>query len=61
MVQFVNGGIFKPWSSSWKPRFARLVRICSRKEDLESRFEELKVMLLSREYNKNIVEAAMNE
>ena len=37
----------------------RLVRICSRKEDLESRFEELKVMLLSRKYNKNIVEAAI--
>ena len=37
----------------------RLVRICSRKEDLESRFEELKAMLLSREYNKNIVEAAI--
>ena len=37
----------------------RLVRICSEKKDLVKRFKELKEMLLSRGYNRNIVEAAI--
>ena len=37
----------------------RLVRICSRQEDLRKRFEELRTMLLSRNYNKNVVNSAI--
>ena len=33
----------------------RLVRICSRKEDLDKRFDELRSMLKIRKYNSNIV------
>ena len=39
----------------------RLVRICSTKEALNKRFDELKMMLLSRQYNKNIVNAAVDK
>ena len=39
----------------------RLVRICSQKENLKIRLEELKVMLLSRNYRKNIVNAAIDK
>ena len=37
----------------------RLVRICNRKEDLIKRFEELAAMLISRGYNKNVIENAI--
>jgi hypothetical protein len=33
----------------------RLVRICSSKTDLIKRLEELKIMLLSRKYNKKVI------
>jgi hypothetical protein len=33
----------------------RLVRICSNQSDLKKRLDELKDMLLSRRYNKNII------
>jgi hypothetical protein len=39
----------------------RLVRICSKKELLEKRMNELENMLLSRKYNKNIVKAAIQK
>jgi hypothetical protein len=50
--------IFKsiPYSSA-----LRLVRICSTKDLLNKRLEELKVMLLSRKYNKNIVNEALKK
>jgi hypothetical protein len=37
----------------------RLVRICSSRENLKKRLEELKVMLLSRKYNKGVINAAI--
>jgi hypothetical protein len=37
----------------------RLLRICSDKKDLENRFKELEEMLLSRQYNKNIIKNAI--
>ena len=37
----------------------RIVRICSEPEDREVKFEELKQMLISRHYNRNIVNAAI--
>jgi hypothetical protein len=39
----------------------RLIRICSDKDDLEKRLTELKDMLLSRRYNKNIVNNAIEK
>ena len=39
----------------------RLVRICSTKELLNKRLEELKIMLLSRNYNKNVINAALSK
>ena len=39
----------------------RLVRICSDKSDLEKRLVELKDMLKSRNYNTNIVNAAISK
>ena len=39
----------------------RLVRICSERRDLMVRFDELRDMLLSRGYNKNIIKAAINK
>jgi hypothetical protein len=39
----------------------RLVRICSDTEDLTSRFKELEEMLISRQYNKNIVKEAIRK
>ena len=39
----------------------RLVRICSEKSVLDGRFKELKEMLLSRDYNKNVVKAAIDK
>ena len=37
----------------------RFVRICSKKEDLMTRFQELKEMLLSRNYNRKVIENAI--
>ena len=37
----------------------RLLRICSDTKDLETRFKELEEMLLSRNYNKNIIKNAI--
>jgi hypothetical protein len=37
----------------------RLLRICSSRENLIKRLEELKVMLLSRKYNKGVINAAI--
>ena len=37
----------------------RLVRICSKREDLLKRFEELNKMLTSRGYNKNVIKSAI--
>ena len=37
----------------------RILRICSKKDDLEKRLEELQSMLISRNYNKNIVQSAI--
>ena len=37
----------------------RLVRICSTNETLNLRFKELETMLLSRNYNKNVISAAI--
>jgi hypothetical protein len=37
----------------------RILRICSKKSDLEKRLEELNSMLISRNYNKNIVKNAI--
>jgi hypothetical protein len=37
----------------------RLVRICSSRDKLKKRLEELKVMLLSRKYNKGVINAAI--
>ena len=37
----------------------RLVRICSSKENLEKRFEQLRETLLSREYRPKVVDAAI--
>jgi hypothetical protein len=39
----------------------RLVRICSEKEDLKKRLDELKIMLLSRKYNKGIINTAIKK
>jgi hypothetical protein len=39
----------------------RLVRICSTKQILQQRLGELKTMLLSRKYNKNVVNAAIEK
>ena len=39
----------------------RLVRICSTKTDLIKRLEELKVMLLSRKYNKKVINDAIKK
>ena len=39
----------------------RLVRICSTKEILSQRLEELSKMLLSRCYNKNVIKAAVDK
>ena len=39
----------------------RLVRICSSKADLQKRLEELKTMLLSRNYNKGVINAAIKK
>ena len=38
----------------------RLVRICSERETLLTRCEELKQMLLSRNYNRNIIDSAID-
>ena len=38
----------------------RLVRICSNRDSLLQRMDELKEMLISRAYNKNIITAAIN-
>ena len=37
----------------------RILRICSEPEDLKNKMEELKTMLISRNYNKNIVNPAL--
>jgi hypothetical protein len=37
----------------------RILRICSKKSDLEIRLQELSTMLISRNYNKNIVKNAI--
>ena len=34
----------------------RIVRICARKEDREKRFEELRDLLLARDYRHKIIE-----
>ena len=39
----------------------RLVRIVSQREKLLERLQELKAMLLSRDYRKNIVDAALEK
>jgi peptide-methionine (R)-S-oxide reductase len=39
----------------------RLVRICSSRVDLQKQLEELKVMLLSRRYNKSVINAAIKK
>jgi peptide-methionine (R)-S-oxide reductase len=39
----------------------RLVRICSDKEDLQKRFKELEEMLISRNYNKNIIKNSIEK
>ena len=39
----------------------RLVRICSTKEVLKTRLSELTDMLISRSYNKNVVQAAIEK
>ena len=37
----------------------RLVRICSKEDSLKQRMTELETMLVSREYNRNVVRAAI--
>ena len=39
----------------------RIIRICSRIEDRDKRLEELKVMLLEREYKLNVINAAIRK
>ena len=39
----------------------RIVRICSEPEDKETKMEELRQMLVSRNYNRNIVNAAITK